>query len=338
MCRTGLLHSKFWALLNKSPWQRAALQPRGGHLHQHHSVWTGQPGAAGQGPVQNGASLTFIQSSYPDGDKVISLFTFTVLPLFLSGWRGGPSKSLDEGYGPASTAGFFISFWLCSLTFLKVCFPKPADLLVIFLPTSVKRYFIYIWHILLSPPSVKSSFGPIQSLPFVSVSVISSSFWLAAGGTTFSQDCAGCVWNHRPCIRISIKFKIKLYIFHTQQAAIVFETCFPLKRAILVISREEKLVPVCSSCLSPAVGGVTARGQPSAAKGSVVHVSLPGARRSCTLSAFKPHPTAGQEWLLHHYHPTDRFLPPLSLTLTSNHLKQQHVWGGHHHSQLYLLK
>lgn len=242
------------------------------------------------------------------------------------------------GIWPSFDCRFFISFWLCSLTFLKVCFPKPADLLVIFLTTSVKRYFIYIWHILLSPPSVKSSFGPIQSLRFVSVSVISSSFLLAAGGTTFSQDCAGCVWNHRPCIRISIKFKIKLYIFHTQQAAIVFETCFPLKRAILVISREEKLVPVCSSCLSPAVGGVTARGQPSAAKGSVVHVSLPGARRSCTLSAFKPHPTAGQEWLLHHYHPTDRFLPPLSLTLTSNHLKQQHVWGGRHHSQLYLLK
>lgn len=56
VCRTGLLHSEFWALLNKSPRQRAALQPRGGDLHQHHSVWTGQPGAAGQGPVQDGES------------------------------------------------------------------------------------------------------------------------------------------------------------------------------------------------------------------------------------------------------------------------------------------
>lgn len=82
----------------------------------------------------------------------------------------------------------------------------------------------------------------------------------------------------------------------------------------------------------PAVGGVTARGQPSAAKGSVLHVSVPGARRSCTLSAFEPHPTAGQERLLHHHHPTDRFLLLLSI-LTSNHLKQL-VWGGLHHFQL----
>lgn len=59
VCRTGLLHSEFWALLNKSPRQRAALQPRGRDLHQHHSVWTGQPGAAGQGPVQNGESFIY---------------------------------------------------------------------------------------------------------------------------------------------------------------------------------------------------------------------------------------------------------------------------------------
>lgn len=71
-----------------------------------------------------------------------------------------------------------------------------------------------------------------------------------------------------------------------------------------------------------AVGGVTARGQPSAAKGSVVHVSLPGARHSCTLSASKPHPTARQERLFHHHHPTDRFLLLLFLFLTSNLVKQ----------------
>lgn len=84
-------------------------------------------------------------------------------------------------------------------------------------------------------------------------------------------------------------------------------------------SCNQKLVASCSIMvfLFLAVGGVTARGQPSAAQGSVVHVSVPGAGHSCTLSAFKPHPAARQEWLLHHHHPTDRFLLLLFLLLTS---------------------
>lgn len=145
MCRTGLLHSKFWALLNKSPWQRAALQPRGGHLHQHHSVWTGQPGAAGQGPVQNGESLTFIQSCYPDGDKVISLFNIYCLPSIFVRLKRRPVEIAWWGIWPSFDCRFLYLFDFVLWHFLKGCFPKPADLLVIFLTTSVKRYFIYIW-------------------------------------------------------------------------------------------------------------------------------------------------------------------------------------------------
>lgn len=139
VCRTGLLHSEFWALLNKSPRQRAALQPRGGNLHQHHSVWTGQPGAAGQGPVQDGELYIYLFGHF------IHIVTtlFTLFPQFLSGWRGGPSKSLDEGYGPASTAG--LSIFLTFDVVLKGFFPKTADSLVILLTTSCKEIYYLIF-------------------------------------------------------------------------------------------------------------------------------------------------------------------------------------------------
>lgn len=64
-----------------------------------------------------------------------------------------------------------------------------------------------------------------------------------------------------------------------------------------------------------AVGGVTARGQPSAAQGPVVHVSLPGARRRRSLPAPEPHPAAGQQQLLHHHHPADRLVSCLLIGL-----------------------
>lgn len=54
VCGASVLHPQFWPLPYKSPGQRAALQPGGGHLHQHQPVRTGQSGAAGQGPVPNG--------------------------------------------------------------------------------------------------------------------------------------------------------------------------------------------------------------------------------------------------------------------------------------------
>lgn len=59
------------------------------------------------------------------------------------------------------------------------------------------------------------------------------------------------------------------------------------------------------SSFNVAVRGVTARRQPSATESPVVHVSLPGARLGCTLSALEPGSTAGQQWLLHHHHPSD---------------------------------
>lgn len=61
------------------------------------------------------------------------------------------------------------------------------------------------------------------------------------------------------------------------------------------------------------VGGVTARGQPSAAQGPVVHVALPGARHGRSVPAPEPHPAAGQQQLLHHHHPTDRLVSCLPI-------------------------
>lgn len=52
--------------------------------------------------------------------------------------------------------------------------------------------------------------------------------------------------------------------------------------------------PLFFAFLLLAVGGVAARGQPSAAQGPVVHVSLPGARHGRSLPAPQPHPAAGQ--------------------------------------------
>lgn len=75
MCGASVLHSKFWPLLDKSPGQCAALQPRGRYLHQHQPVWTGQSGAAGQGSSQNGA-WHCIQGMRGDVFGVISLCTF----------------------------------------------------------------------------------------------------------------------------------------------------------------------------------------------------------------------------------------------------------------------
>lgn len=54
VCGASVLHSQFWPLPNKTPGQRAALQPGGGHIHQHQPDRRGQSGAAGQGPVPNG--------------------------------------------------------------------------------------------------------------------------------------------------------------------------------------------------------------------------------------------------------------------------------------------
>lgn len=68
-------------------------------------------------------------------------------------------------------------------------------------------------------------------------------------------------------------------------------------------------------CLCPVVGGVTARGQPSAAQGPVVHVPLPGARHGRSVPAPEPHPAAGQQQLLHHHHPTDRLVSRLLIGL-----------------------
>lgn len=159
MCRTGLLHSKFWALLNKSPWQRAALQPRGGHLHQHHSVWTGQPGAAGQGPVQNGESHIYSVMLSRWWQSYFSFYIYC-LPCIFVRLKRRPVEIAWWGIWPSFDCRFLYLFDFVLWHFLKGCFPKPADLLVIFLTT-----------------------------------VISSSFWLAAGRTTFSQDCAVCVWK-----------------------------------------------------------------------------------------------------------------------------------------------
>lgn len=54
VCGASVLHSQLWPLPDQPAGQRASLQPRGGHLHQHQPVRAGQSGAASQGPEQDG--------------------------------------------------------------------------------------------------------------------------------------------------------------------------------------------------------------------------------------------------------------------------------------------
>lgn len=222
VCRTGLLHSEFWALLNKSPWQRAALQPRGGNLHQHHSVWTGQPGAAGQGPVQDGELFTFIQSFYPHCDN-----NFYSLPSILIRLRRRPVEIAWWGIWPSFDCR---SFYLFDLV-LKGFFPKTADSHVILLTTSCKEIYFLIYHkSCFIQPSVWSSFGSIFFTSWnISMHLFLFPAWLFSlvfGWQRVEQDfprivlfvygiivCAGRFkWN----LRINCKFSC---ILHTCFAA-----------------------------------------------------------------------------------------------------------------------
>lgn len=83
--------------------------------------------------------------------------------------------------------------------------------------------------------------------------------------------------------------------------------CFLLSSLLFAPSSFASLDLSPFSDSATAVGGVAARGQPTAAQGPVVHVSVPGAGLIVSVPAPLPAQAAGQQWLLHHHYPTHRY-------------------------------
>ena len=91
--------------------------------------------------------------------------------------------------------------------------------------------------------------------------------------------------------------------------------CFtvPIITEGTVLSPQHPIKISSLSCVCPAVGGVSARGQPAAAQDPVLHVSVPGTRLCRPVPATQPPQTCGWQWLLHHNNPPHRWAQPHAL-------------------------
>lgn len=59
-CGALVLHPQLRPLPDRSPRQRAALQPGGGDFHQHQPIRAGEHGSTGKGAVPNGERPEFM--------------------------------------------------------------------------------------------------------------------------------------------------------------------------------------------------------------------------------------------------------------------------------------